>query len=121
AGFGLPCQARPLDEAAESIGAADIVVSTLPPRAADPVARRLAEETGRRPDRAGKVLLDVAYDPWPSRIAAVWHAQGGTIVAGIEMLIYQAVEQVRLFSGPLFRDAAAVTNVMCDAVGVPRR
>ncbi|NKX54066.1 shikimate dehydrogenase [Arthrobacter mobilis] len=123
AGFGLPFRVRPLDEAAACLGTADIVVSTLPPRAADPVADQLAA-AGILPDgrgHAGKVLLDAAYDPWPSRIAAAWQAGGGTIVAGIEMLIYQAVEQVRLFSGPLFRDPAAVTNVMCDAVGVARR
>jgi shikimate dehydrogenase len=119
AGFGLDCQVLPLEAAAECIAAADVVVSTLPPRAADPVAVQLAEAGQAR--RASKVLLDVAYDPWPSRIADVWHRQGGTIVAGIEMLIYQAVEQVRLFTGPLFRDAGTVTNLMCDAVGVPRR
>jgi shikimate dehydrogenase len=123
AGFGLPCQVLPLQAAAGCLGTADLVVSTLPPRAADPVAVQLAPEDGRGagPALAGRVLLDVAYDPWPSRIAAAWQGRGGTIVAGIEMLIYQAVEQVRLFSGPLFRDADRVTNVMCDAVGVPRR
>lgn len=123
AGFGLPCQVLPLQDAAGCLEAADIVVSTLPPRAADPVAAQLASEDGRGAGqaRAGRVLLDAAYDPWPSRIAAVWQGRGGTIVPGIEMLIYQAVEQVRLFSGPLFRDAAGVTNVMCDAVEVPRR
>ncbi|NKX51502.1 shikimate dehydrogenase [Arthrobacter deserti] len=122
AGFGLPCEVLPLEAAAGCLEAADVVVSTLPPRAADPLAGELELEDARVvPDRGGKVLLDVAYDPWPSRIAAAWQAQGGTIVAGIEMLIYQAVVQVRLFSGPLFHDAAAATNVMCDAVGVPRR
>ena len=123
AGFALPCQVLPLQDAAGCLEAADLVVSTLPPRAADPVAAQLALDDGgsARPAQAGRVLLDVAYDPWPSRIAAVWQGRGGTIVAGIEMLIYQAVEQVRLFSGALFHDAAGVTNVMCDAVGVPRR
>ncbi|MCG2624639.1 shikimate dehydrogenase [Arthrobacter sp. I2-34] len=122
AGFGLPCQVLPLQQAAGCLEAADVVVSTLPPRAADPLAEELAQhDAGTGQAGAGRVLLDVAYDPWPSRIASVWQDRGGTIVAGIEMLIYQAVEQVRLFSGPVFRDAAAVTNVMCDAVGVPRR
>jgi shikimate dehydrogenase len=123
AGFGLPCRVLPLQAAAGCLEAADIVVSTLPPRAADPVAAQLAQEDGRGAGqaRAGRVLLDVAYDPWPSRIAAVWQGRGGTIVAGIEMLIYQAVEQVRLFAGERFTNAAEVTNVMCDAVGASRR
>jgi shikimate dehydrogenase len=67
------------------------------------------------------VLLDVAYDPWPSAIAAEWQRRGGTVVHGLEMLIYQAVEQVRLFAGEHFTNAAEVTNVMCDAVGASRR
>jgi shikimate dehydrogenase len=67
------------------------------------------------------VLLDVTYDPWPSRIAAVWHQRGGAIVPGLEMLIYQAVEQVRLFTGMELAEPEQVINVMCDAVGAPRR
>ena len=67
------------------------------------------------------VLLDVAYDPWPSRIAAVWQAAAGTVVPGLEMLIYQAVEQVRHFTGLGEALPASVTDVMCDAVGAPRR
>ena len=72
------------------------------------------------PARPG-VLLDVAYDPWPSRIAAAWQEAGGTVVPGLEMLIYQAVEQVRHFSGLGEAMPADVIDVMCDAVGAPRR
>ena len=32
-------------------------------------------------------------------VAAVWQDAGGTVVPGLEMLIYQAVEQVRHFTG----------------------
>ena len=67
------------------------------------------------------VLLDVAYDPWPSRIAAVWQDAGGKVVPGLEMLIYQAVEQVRHFTGLGPAVPAEVIDVMCDAVGAPRR
>jgi shikimate dehydrogenase len=67
------------------------------------------------------VLLDVAYDPWPSRIASVWQEGGGAVVPGLEMLLYQAVEQVRLFTGRGDDVNAAVIDVMCDAVGLPRR
>ncbi len=67
------------------------------------------------------MLLDVAYDPWPSRIAAAWQDAGGTVVPGLEMLIYQAVEQVRHFTGLGDAVSAEVIDVMCDAVGAPRR
>ena len=115
---GTPLSLHPWEEAAAACAGSDVVISTLPPRAADPLAQALAAAAG---DRSAAVLLDVAYDPWPSRIARVWAGQGGRIVPGQEMLIYQAVEQVRLFTGGAFRDELAVTNVMCDAVGAPRR
>ena len=56
-----------------------------------------------------------------ARIAAVWQAAAGTVVPGLEMLIYQAVEQVRHFTGLGEALPASVTDVMCDAVGAPRR
>jgi shikimate dehydrogenase len=39
----------------------------------------------------------VAYNPWPSEIAKVWSAKGMQVISGIEMLIWQAVAQVRIF------------------------
>ncbi len=42
-------------------------------------------------------LLDVAYSPWPSRLATLWTAGGGNVVSGIEMLVWQAIAQIRVF------------------------
>jgi shikimate dehydrogenase len=117
AGVGVRVDVRPLAEAAVPAASADVVISTLPPRAADGLAGELA---GMHARTAG-VLLDVAYDPWPSRIASVWQDGGGSVVPGLEMLLYQAVEQVRLFSRRGEEVNAAVIDVMCDAVGLPRR
>lgn len=117
AAVGLPLTVLELSAAAPAIASADVVVSTLPPRAADGLAGQLAA-SGR--STAG-VLLDAAYDPWPSAIAAAWAAGGGTVVPGLEMLLYQAVEQVRLFTGHDGPLPAEVIDVMCDAVGAPRR
>jgi shikimate dehydrogenase len=123
AAVGLPVQVLPLAGAVAAVAVADVVISTLPPRAADTLAADLADALTAQ--RAGKpstgVLLDVAYDPWPSRIAAVWQESGGTVVPGLEMLIYQAVEQVRHFTGLGEALPAGVIDVMCDAVGAPRR
>jgi shikimate dehydrogenase len=118
AAVGLPIQVLPLAGAAAAVAAADVVISTLPPRAADALA---AEVAGAQFPESPGVLLDVAYDPWPSRIAAVWQEAGGTVVPGLEMLIYQAVEQVRHFTGLGEALPAGVIDVMCDAVGAPRR
>ncbi len=117
AGVGLAITVRPLTEAAVPTASADVVISTLPPRAADGLAAEVAALGTGTPG----VLLDVAYDPWPSKIASVWQAGGGAVVPGLEMLLYQAVEQVRLFTGRGDDVNAAVIDVMCDAVGLPRR
>lgn len=123
AAVGLAIRILPLDGAAAAVAAADVVISTLPPRAADPLADELAQAFALRPEKQIRpgVLLDVAYDPWPSRIASAWQEAGGTVVPGLEMLIYQAVEQVRHFTGLGEAMPAEVIDVMCDAVGAPRR
>lgn len=58
-------------------------------------------------------LFSAAYDPWPTPLAAVWQAAGGVVATGAEMLLHQAVVQVRLFLGheagaPLPNEAGAV-------------
>ncbi len=112
---GISLTVRPLTEAATAVAGTDLVISTFPPRAAD----SLAEELAVLPGTGAGVLLDVAYDPWPSRLAEVWHGHGGAVVPGLEMLMYQAAEQIRRFSG--CDVDAAVIDVMCDSVGLPRR
>ncbi|MEQ3550000.1 shikimate dehydrogenase [Pseudonocardia nematodicida] len=77
--------------AARLIDGADVVVSTLPAGAADPLA-------GAR-WRPGTVLLDAIYAPWPTVLAGGAAAAGATIVSGLEMLLQQAVAQVELMTG----------------------
>jgi shikimate dehydrogenase len=122
AAVGLPIEILPISGAAGGIAGLDLVISTLPPRAADGIAEELEGEPVGSAGPGSGVLLDVAYDPWPSQIAKAWQKRGGTVVPGLEMLLYQAVEQVRLFSGLDDRDVTPeVIDVMCDSVGLPRR
>ncbi|WP_104181796.1 shikimate dehydrogenase [Arthrobacter sp. B0490] len=116
--LGIDVVLVPWSTAADAVAAADVVVSTLPPRAADPVAASLAATAGFSTQGT---LLDVAYDPWPSTLAAAWQHAGGTIVPGLDMLLHQAVEQVRLFFPATAQDPQGVLDVMCDAVGAARR
>jgi shikimate dehydrogenase len=70
---------------------ADVVISTLPGGAADPVrAGRWA---------AGTVVLDVVYAPWPTPFAAGAAAAGCRPVSGLAVLLHQAVAQVELMTG----------------------
>jgi shikimate dehydrogenase len=69
---------------------------------------------------ARATLFEVAYDPWPTPLAASWSAAGGRVISGLEMLIHQALIQVRVFVGgdpdlPL-RDEAAVLAAMRGSV-----
>ena len=104
------------------------VVSTLPAHAADEWASQLSGLKGAsNPAGASAthqpVLLDVAYNPWPSVLASAWEANGGTVVSGLEMLLYQAVEQVLLFTDCTLQPAEllGLINAMCEAVGLPSR
>ena len=98
------------------------VISTLPAHAADEWASQLSGLKGvsatHRP-----VLLDVAYNPWPSVLASAWEANGGTVVSGLEMLLYQAVEQVLLFTNRTLSEGEllGLVNAMCAAVDLAPR
>ncbi len=86
--FGLSAQCSDLTPNAELIGA-DLIVSTLPGDAAAPWTELAGGARG--------ALLDVSYHPWPTPLAAAW---GGSVIAsGRDMLLWQAVEQVRLMTG----------------------
>jgi shikimate dehydrogenase len=43
----------------------------------------------------GSSIFDVAYNPWPSKLAAQWPAENR--ISGLEMLLWQALVQIRLF------------------------
>lgn len=77
-------------EAAPS-GPVDLMISTLPG----------GSDTSMVPIQVGSgrdTLLDVAYHPWPSQLAARFEAAGGRVVPGSEMLAHQAIAQIRIFS-----------------------
>lgn len=78
---------------------ADVVISTLPGTAADPLAGPLLAAVGHAGPAALPVLLDVVYAPWPTLLARRWQEAGGQVVGGFAMLLHQAVDQVRLMTG----------------------
>jgi shikimate dehydrogenase len=90
--LGLRIVHRPWDDAAEALGAGDLVVSTVPKGVADPLA-------GRVTWRPGAVLLDVLYDPWPTPLAEAARGAGHRVVSGLDLLLAQAVRQFEMFTG----------------------
>lgn len=99
-----PERIRPLADLGERAGVAvaarafgseyhdvDLTIATLPGG---------AELPGEKVDplaASGGLLFDVAYSPWPSRLARSWTARGASAQSGLSMLLNQAVLQVRIF------------------------
>jgi len=69
----------------------DLVVNTTPSGAADLVAENLATQVNG-------VLFDVLYKPWPTLLARRWGDAGGKTISGLELLLYQGIDQLNLVS-----------------------
>lgn len=117
--LGTRLELASLDEAARRLGEFDVVVSTLPAHAFDERAERIGG------DLSGLALLDVSYKPWPSMLAVSVERYGASAVSGREMLLYQAIDQIKLFTGrDLSEDLprqGEVLTAMSEALGLPPR
>lgn len=126
ASYGLASSTHTPDAFTLQLAAEPVaVISTLPAGAADGWIHALEHswQVGAQQALQLPPLLDVAYEPWPSVLAQVWAERGGQVVSGLEMLLYQAVEQIKLFAPEHWAPAQAqrVVDAMCDAVKLPRR
>ena len=74
-------------EAAADFGGADLTLNTLPAE----VAGSIEVDT----PLADGWLFDVAYNPWPSELSKAWAVENR--ISGLEMLLNQALAQVRIF------------------------
>jgi shikimate dehydrogenase len=96
--------------------AADIVVSTVPAAAQTEVVLHAVREV--------PVVFDVVYDPWPTRLVAAARADGRTVVTGFDLLLWQAVDQVRAMTGrfdvPVEAMRAAGEAVLAERTEQPR-
>jgi shikimate dehydrogenase len=70
---------------------AEAVIATVPPGAADVFVSRVPEAPG--------VLLDVAYGSGVTSLTNAWTRAGGAAADGLDLLLWQAVDQVRLMTG----------------------
>lgn len=67
----------------------DLVVNTTPSGAADLVAENI-------PPKVEGLLFDVLYKPWPTLMARRWKDSGGKVIGGLELLLYQGIDQINL-------------------------
>jgi shikimate dehydrogenase len=70
---------------------ADAVVSTIPADAQTPEVVELAS--------GAPVVFDVVYDPWPTPLVTAATSAGRILVTGLDLLLWQAVDQVRAMTG----------------------
>jgi len=96
------------------VAPASVAISTVPGSA------DISLDALKRLD--GAVLLDVAYDVWPSPRSQAWAERGGQSVSGLSMLAFQALKQVRIFvadapDSPL-SDESVVAAAMFASVGL---
>ena len=94
--IGIDVHPRPWTEAPRHLHP-ELVISTTPPGAADPLAPQWP--------KTDNTLLDVLYRPWPTPIARAAHHAGNRVIGGLPMLVHQAARQVELQTG---RPAPAV-------------
>ncbi|AXG79318.1 shikimate dehydrogenase [Streptomyces paludis] len=92
--IGIRVRVEPWAAAVDHLSA-DLVVSALPPRAADALAPLWAQT------RASGTLMDVVYRPWPTALAHAAEGAGRRVVGGLPMLVHQAARQVTLQTGRL--------------------
>ncbi len=88
--LGIAVRPRMWDEAALVLDA-PAVISTVPFGAADPFAMAIPPNPG--------ALLDVAYGAKVPILTQAWRAAGGATADGLDLLLWQAADQVRLMTG----------------------
>jgi len=110
--LGLSVSTKPAT--AQTLMCADLVMSLVP--AGSYV--ELWEEIRHSGNSNSGTLFDVAYNPWPSKAGIAW--KPSTVISGIEMLVWQAIEQVQVFAAASGSssgiDRSALYSVMKAAV-----
>jgi shikimate dehydrogenase len=90
--LGIDVEGAPWTSIREQLSSADFVIATTPAGATDFLA-----DARFWPHRVP--LVDVLYDPWPTRLAAYAASRGSAVVGGLSVLAHQAAAQFTLMSG----------------------
>ena len=109
AALGVTMSTADWDDAAAALDT-DVVVSTLPKGVADQFATAV-------PWRAGAVVFDALYDPWPTPLAGAAASAGARVVSGLDLLLAQALNQFEQFTGVRPAPVAAMRDALFAAAG----
>ena len=86
---------------------ADLTINTTPAGVTDQfVFHGTNSSTG--------IFFEALYNPWPTKMLEHWRRNGGEVIDGLDLLVYQGMEQIELMTGmkvnrselaPILRDA----------------
>jgi len=82
----------------------DLVINTTPKGVLDAFASELIV-------KPSGTFFDVIYYPWPTEFATSWLKTDSPVISGLDLLVAQGIEQIRLFSGLEF-DADALSSIL---------
>jgi shikimate dehydrogenase len=105
--LGVPTTVSAL---ADAVLEAAVVVSTVPAEAQPGILAL--------PWRAGQTVLDVLYANWPTPVARRVTDAGGIVAGGLDVLFWQATQQVELMTGQ--RAPIGAMRAALDAAVGPR-
>lgn len=98
----------------DTLLSSDLVMSLVPAGSFIELWEEIRQSDKLKPG----TLFDVAYNPWPSIPVLAWNLPN--VISGVEMLIWQAIEQVQLFTSAAgitgVIDRSALYSVMKEAV-----
>ena len=58
-----------------------------------------------------KLFFDVIYKPWPTVLGSRWSDVGGEVINGIELLLYQGIQQMSLALNRNLDELALATHL----------
>lgn len=90
-----------------------LIVSTIPSTASEVVVAAIPTKL-----RENQFFLDVVYSPFPSAPAIAWQKAGGAVIDGVELLIRQALEQIRLMTRTNFESDQMYEELRTHALAV---
>jgi quinate dehydrogenase len=99
-------------QALEGPGAIVACIPDFPPTTeAEKTLRRITEVMLQKENKGA--MLEMCYNPSPyTDLGAVAESEGWQVILGTEALIWQGIEQVRLFIALLYRSFSSIFNVM---------
>ena len=92
-----------------SLESFSLVVNTTPAGAADVLAEGID-------GNITSLLFDVIYKPWPTVLAKKWSNEGAPVISGLELLLYQGIDQLRLVTEKEF-DTEKLAQTLREKLG----